>query len=134
MDWLSPCRAFLDCHAKTVTLVIPGVARIEWRAMNDYVPSRVISFMKAQRMVGNGCLSYLAFVMDIRVETPSIDFVPVVRDFPDVFPAHLLGMPPDRDIDFGIDLVPGTQPISILPYRMAPALEGVKEAASVTPS
>ncbi|XP_070036104.1 uncharacterized protein [Nicotiana tomentosiformis] len=49
-----------------------------------------------------------------------MDSVPVVCEFPDVFPVDLLGMPPDRDIDFCIDLAPGTQPISIPPYRMAP--------------
>ncbi|XP_070036765.1 uncharacterized protein [Nicotiana tomentosiformis] len=49
-----------------------------------------------------------------------IESVPVVRDFPDVFSADLPGMPPDRDIDFGIDLFTGTQSISIPLYRMAP--------------
>ncbi|XP_070013954.1 uncharacterized protein [Nicotiana sylvestris] len=128
MDWLSPCHAILDCHAKTVTLAILGVPRIEWRGMTDYVPSRVISFLKAQCMVGKRCLSYLAFVRDVGAETSSIDSVPVVRDFPDVFPVDLPGMPPDRDIDFGIDLVLGTKPISIPPYRMAPAeLKELKE-------
>ncbi|XP_070005398.1 uncharacterized protein [Nicotiana sylvestris] len=72
-------------------------------------------------MVGKGCLSYLALVRDVGPETPSIDSVLVVKEFPDVFPADLPGMPPDIDIDFGIDLVRGTQPISIPPYRMAPA-------------
>ncbi|XP_070024836.1 uncharacterized protein [Nicotiana sylvestris] len=119
MDWLYPYHAILDCHAKTVTLAIPGIPRIEWRGVTDFVPSRVISFLKAQRMVGKGYLSYLTFVRDVGAEAPSLDSVPVVRDFPDVFPADLPGMPPDRDIDFGIDLVPGTQPISIPPYRMA---------------
>ncbi|XP_070022084.1 classical arabinogalactan protein 9-like [Nicotiana sylvestris] len=47
--------------------------------------------------------------------------VPVVRDFPDVFPADLPDMPPNRDIDFGIDLLLGTQPIFIPPYPMAPS-------------
>ncbi|XP_070042625.1 uncharacterized protein [Nicotiana tomentosiformis] len=51
--------------------------------------------------------------------------VSVVRYFPDVFPADFLGMPPDRVIEFGIDLLSGTQPIHISPYRMAPA--GLKE-------
>ncbi|XP_070042460.1 uncharacterized protein [Nicotiana tomentosiformis] len=58
---------------------------------------------------------------DVSVDTPTIDSVPVVQEFTDVFPTDFPGMPPDRDIDFGIDLVPGTQPISIPPYRMAPA-------------
>lgn len=47
----------------------------------------MVSILKTQRMAGKGCLSYLAFVMDVSAETPTIDSVPVVRDFPDVFPA-----------------------------------------------
>ncbi|XP_059295585.1 uncharacterized protein LOC132048921 [Lycium ferocissimum] len=54
-------------------------------------------------------------------DTPPIDSIPVVRKFADVFPVELPGMPPHRDIDFWIDLDPGTSPISITPYRMAPA-------------
>ena len=47
--------------------------------------------------------------------------IPVVREFPDVFPEEIPGLPPIREIDFKIELVPGTAPISIAPYRMAPA-------------
>ncbi|XP_070054072.1 uncharacterized protein [Nicotiana tomentosiformis] len=108
MDWLSPCHTILDFHTMTVTLAMPGLPRIEWRSSLDYVPSRVISYLKAQRMVVKGCLVYLAFMRDVGANTPPIDSVPVVRDFLDVFPADLPGMPPDRDIDFGIDLVSGT--------------------------
>jgi hypothetical protein len=43
----------------------------------------------------------------------------VVNEFPDVFPGELLGMPPDRDIEFVIELMPGTAPIYKSPYRMA---------------
>ncbi|XP_070004036.1 uncharacterized protein [Nicotiana sylvestris] len=71
-------------------------------------------------MVEKGCDTYLAYMSDVSIDTPTVESVPVLRDFPDVFPADLPGMPPDRDIDFGIDLLPGTQPISIAPYRMAP--------------
>jgi len=105
MDWLSPCHAILDCHAKIMTLTMPGLPKVEWRGSLDFVPSRVISYFKAQRMVEKGCLSYLAFVRDVDIDTPIIDSVPVMRDFSDVFPVDLPGMPPDRDIDFGIDLV-----------------------------
>ncbi|XP_070032130.1 uncharacterized protein [Nicotiana tomentosiformis] len=119
IDWLSPCHALLDCHAKTVMLVITGVTRFERRGSMDYVPIRVISYLKAQWMVEKGSLAYLVFVRDVSVDNPTTESAPVVRDFPYVFPADLSGMPPDRDIDFGIDLIPGTQPISISPYRMA---------------
>ena len=54
--------------------------------------------------------------------------VPVVRDFPDVFPEELPGMPPDRDIEFLIELLPGTVPTSKRPYRMpAKDLEEIKK-------
>ncbi|XP_070015275.1 uncharacterized protein [Nicotiana sylvestris] len=80
---------------------MPGLPRIEWQGLTDYVPGRVISFLKSQWMVGKGCLSYLAFMRDVSAETPTIDSVSVVRDFLDVFPADMPGMPPDTDIDFG---------------------------------
>ncbi|XP_070038243.1 uncharacterized protein [Nicotiana tomentosiformis] len=128
IDWLSPCHAILDYHEKTMMLTMLGLPKVEWRGSLGFVPSKVISYLKAQRMVGKGCLSYLAFVRDVDADTPIIDSVPVVRDFPDVFPAELSGIPLDRDIDFGIDLVQGTRPISIPLYRMAPTeLKELKE-------
>ncbi|XP_070054194.1 uncharacterized protein [Nicotiana tomentosiformis] len=123
MDWLSPCHAILDRHVETVMLAMLGLPRIEWRGSLDYVPS--ISYLKSQRMVGKGCLSYLSFARDVGADTLTIDFVLVVRDFLDMFHADLSGMSPDRDIDFSIDLVSSNRPISIPPYHMAPA--GLKE-------
>ncbi|XP_070005033.1 uncharacterized protein [Nicotiana sylvestris] len=118
MDWLSPYQAILDCHEKTVTLAMLSLPRLEWRGTLDYIPSRVVSFLKAQRMVGKGCDAYLAFVRDVNVDTPTVESVSVVRNCPDVFSADLPGMPSDRDIDFGIDLLSDTHPISIPPYHM----------------
>jgi hypothetical protein len=54
------------------------------------------------------------------IESP-VERISVVRDYPDVFPDELPGMPPDRDIEFAIELQPGTTPISKRPYRMPPA-------------
>ena len=53
-------------------------------------------------------------------DVPPIESVPVVIDFPEVFPKDLPDIPPKWEIDFGIDLLPDTNPISIPPYRMAP--------------
>ena len=58
-------------------------------------------------------------VQDVRSVVPSLDQVPVAREFPDIFSEELLGMPPDREIEFCIDLVLHGQPISIAPYQMA---------------
>ena len=61
-------------------------------------------------MVSKGCLAFLAHLRDDTTQVPSIESVSIVREFLDVFPADLPGMPPDRDIDFCIDLEPGTRP------------------------
>ncbi|WVZ80296.1 hypothetical protein U9M48_027786 [Paspalum notatum var. saurae] len=53
-------------------------------------------------------------------EAQLIKKIPVVSDFPDVFPEELPGLPPDRNVEFAIELVPGTAPVSKRPYRMAP--------------
>ncbi|XP_070002123.1 uncharacterized protein [Nicotiana sylvestris] len=128
MDLLSPYHVILDRHAKTVTLALLGLPRLEWRGTLGHSVSRVISYMKARRMVKKGCLSYLAYVHDSSTEVPSMDSMPVVWEFQAVFPADLPGVPPDRDIDFYIDLSLGTQPISIPSYRMAPPeLKELKE-------
>ena len=65
----------------------------------------------------------MAYVMDTRVATgkpSSIDEVPIVCEFPDVFPEELPGVPPERQVEFRIDLVPGAAPIAKAPYRLAP--------------
>jgi hypothetical protein len=54
------------------------------------------------------------------VQTTLIAKIPVVCDFPDVFPDELPSLPPDRDVEFAIELIPGTPPISRRPYRMSP--------------
>ncbi|XP_070034402.1 uncharacterized protein [Nicotiana tomentosiformis] len=58
---------------------------------------------------------------DANAQISTLQSVPVVNEFPEVFPEDLPGVSPDREIDFGIDLLPDTKPISIPPYRMAPA-------------
>ena len=57
--------------------------------------------------------------MVFSMQAKSLEEVPVVNEYPDVFPEELPGMPPDRDVEFVIDLVPGTAPIAKRPYRMA---------------
>ena len=53
------------------------------------------------------------------LEAKSVEEVPVVREYPDVFPKELPDMPPDWDVEFVIDLLPGTGPIAKRPYRMS---------------
>ncbi|XP_075099214.1 uncharacterized protein LOC142176055 [Nicotiana tabacum] len=69
----------------------------------------LIELEMEQRMIGKGCLAYLAHIINPESEPPTLQSVSVVREFPEVFPDDLTGLPPERIIDFGIDLMPGTQ-------------------------
>ena len=77
--------------------------------------------MKASKLLRNWCIGYLASVVDVLIEQKvKPEDVHVVNEFVDVFPKDLPGIPPDRERDFVIDVLPGTAPISKAPYRMAP--------------
>ncbi|KAL5553903.1 hypothetical protein UlMin_041305 [Ulmus minor] len=72
--------------------------------------------------LSNGCQGYLATVVDTTHEEKlKPEKIAVVREFPDVFPEDLPGIPPEREISFEIELLPGSAPVSKAPYRMAPA-------------
>ena len=116
MDWLSRHRATLDCYKKEVKLHRPGELEVKFRGIRRELSSSMISAMVAQRMLRN-----LAYVMETGKEGTLVDEIPVVREFPYVFPDDIAGLPPEREVEFTIDLIPGTEPISIPPYRMAPA-------------
>ncbi|KAK5842666.1 hypothetical protein PVK06_005048 [Gossypium arboreum] len=75
--------------------------------------------MTARRYVKKGCETYLAYVFGSKETERKLESVPVVCEYSDVFPEELPGLPPVREVEFGIEVVPGTTPISIAPYRMA---------------
>ena len=104
-----------------MTLAKSKTDPLVWEGNYTSTPVRIISFLRGKRMVSKGCLAFLAHFRDVTSPVPSMESFSIVREFLDVFPADLPGMPPDKDIDFCIDLEPGTRPISIPPYRMAPA-------------
>ncbi|XP_052481200.1 uncharacterized protein LOC128035493 [Gossypium raimondii] len=80
----------------------------------------VISHMSAQKYLREGCEAYIAYVLNTSITGSKLEPVPVVCEFSDVFPEELPGLPPIREVVFAIDLLHGTVPISIAPYRMAP--------------
>ncbi|XP_070056977.1 uncharacterized protein [Nicotiana tomentosiformis] len=128
MDWLYSCFAMLDCQTRTVRFEFPNEPVVEWKRDNVVLKGMFISYLKATKMINKGCIYYLVWVMDTDAEAPTLESVPVVNEFPEVFPDEFPGIPPDREIDFGIDVMPGTQPISIPPYIMAPVkLKELKE-------
>ncbi|KAA3470922.1 reverse transcriptase [Gossypium australe] len=120
LDWLVRYRANLDCAAKRVVLRTPEddeVLVIGER--RDYL-SHIVSALKAERMVRKGCMAFLNFVSALDAKEVTVNEVRTVKEFVDVFLEELPGLPPDREVEFRIELLPGTAPVSIAPYRMAP--------------
>ncbi|GJW89366.1 putative reverse transcriptase domain-containing protein, partial [Tanacetum coccineum] len=85
----------------------------------------IISCTKAQKYMEKGFPFFLAHITAKEVEDKSekkrLEDVPIVQDFPEVFPEDLPGLPPTRQVEFQIDLVPGAAPVARAPYRLAPS-------------
>ncbi|GKC31284.1 hypothetical protein Tco_1038578, partial [Tanacetum coccineum] len=91
-------------------------------------PIKIISALKARTLISHGCKGFLASIKDTSLDGPHLESHSVVRNFSDVFPDELSGLPPEREVEFTIELIPGAQPISKAPYRMAPVeLKGLKD-------
>ncbi|XP_071688752.1 uncharacterized protein [Rutidosis leptorrhynchoides] len=73
--------------------------------------------MKAKKSLAKGCDSFLAYVIVAKKEKKTVAGIPVVRDFPEVFPDELPGLPPVREVEYRIDLMPGSTPVAKAPYR-----------------
>ena len=114
-------HANIDCYRKSVTLHRPGLPEVTFVGERSGVKHGVISAMRAKKLLKKSCQGYLAHVVLNDNVPSSVEYVRVVRYFPDVFPDDLPRLPPDRDVEFTIDLLPGTDSISLISYRMAPA-------------
>ncbi|GKB24143.1 putative reverse transcriptase domain-containing protein [Tanacetum coccineum] len=82
---------------------------------------KVISCITARKYVERGCHLFLAHVTNKKSKEKRMEYVPVIYDFLEVFPEELPGLPPPRQVDFRIDLVPGAVAVARTPYRLAPS-------------
>ena len=116
---LSRHQAIFDYRMKINTLRTPNEDEVTFIGERSNHLSNVISAATARKMVRKGCEAYLAYVIDTVKARPSVSDIPTASDFQDVFPKEFPGLPPQREIEFAIDVVPGATPSSITPYRMA---------------
>ncbi|GJW19609.1 putative reverse transcriptase domain-containing protein [Tanacetum coccineum] len=128
IDWLTKYHAVIDCAKKIVRipfgneiLIIQGD-----RSGNEHgTRLNFISCTKTQKYLLNGCDVFLAHVTVKKTEDKSkekqLEDVSIVKDFLEVFPEDLPGLPPTRQVEFHIDLVPGVAPVARAPYRLAPS-------------
>jgi hypothetical protein len=111
MDWLSKHKVFINCAKKFVKLTTPDGKELEFIAESVVTAKGVANRVKVNQL-----------------DASQGSEVPVVNEFPDVFPKELSGMLPDQDIEFVIELKPGTAPIYKTPFRMTtPELDELKE-------
>jgi hypothetical protein len=111
MDWLSKHKVLIDCAKKSIKLTTLEVKEMEFVAEPMVIAKGVANRAKVNQL-----------------DASQGSEVPVVNEFSDVFPKELPGMPLDRDIEFVIELKPGTSPIYKTPYRMAtPELAELQE-------
>ena len=120
MDWLSRHHATMDCYRKEVRFCRPGETEVVFYGLQKILPNSIMIAMKASKMLRKSYQGYLTYVVEVRDSGSRLEDIPVVREFLDVFPEDLPGVPPNREIDFHIELVLGTEPIFKAPYKMAP--------------
>ncbi|GKA80256.1 putative reverse transcriptase domain-containing protein, partial [Tanacetum coccineum] len=120
MDWLVKHDTIIVCGEKVV--------RIPYRNKTLTVESdkgmsrlKVISCIKARKYIERGCDLFLAHVTEKKPKEKRLEDVPVIRDFPEVFPDDFPGLPPPRQVEFRIDLVLGAATVARAPYRLAPS-------------
>ncbi|GJV47641.1 hypothetical protein Tco_1437853 [Tanacetum coccineum] len=100
IDWLSKRKFVIVCHEKVVEIPLEGSRKL--------------------RVQGERTLGAAKALMNAKVDEPKVGDISVVRDFVDVFPEDFLGLPPQRQVEFRIDLVHGATSVAKSPYRLAP--------------
>ncbi|XP_074314779.1 uncharacterized protein LOC141650534 [Silene latifolia] len=122
MYWLSTYHARFECRDQKIVLKSPLGTRVSYQGVRKQTGVKLISAMKMVNALKKGHQAFLCVVTTSN--SPSLlpfKDVPIVCEFPDVFPDELPGIPPERDVEFSIDLVPGTGPIAKAPYRDVPS-------------
>jgi hypothetical protein len=123
MDWLMRHSAVIDYALKQVTFMPWGEGKV------TYIGSRgsrarslplTISAVQARKLIIRGDQAFLEFVVTpTKQAKKNLEDIPMVCEYPYVFLTDYFGLPPQREVEFGIECVPDTNPISKAPYRMA---------------
>ena len=95
MDWLASYHASVDCFGKRVTFSIRGQPDFSFEGKHVDKPLRMISALRASSLLKKGCQGFLAYVVNEENDL-KLEDVPIVRDYPDIFPEDLPGLPPKK--------------------------------------
>ncbi|GKE90209.1 putative reverse transcriptase domain-containing protein [Tanacetum coccineum] len=120
LDWLSKYHARIIYDEKAVHIPINGETLII-RVDRSKTQLSLISCIKTERYISRGCQVFIAQVMEKKSDEKRLEDIPVVREFSEVFPEDLPGLPLVRQVEFQIDLIPGAAPVARAPYKLAPS-------------
>ncbi|GKA71702.1 putative reverse transcriptase domain-containing protein [Tanacetum coccineum] len=120
MDWLSKYHARIICDEKVIHVLINSETLII-RGDQSKTRLNLISCIKTERHISRGCQVFVIQVMEKKSNKKRLEDIPVVREFLVVFPEDLPGLPPVRQVEFQIDIIPGAAPVARAPYRLAPS-------------
>ncbi|XP_076949676.1 uncharacterized protein LOC143622393 [Bidens hawaiensis] len=115
MDWLSLHRAEILCFEKIIHIPIEGGMILNVTGERPFSQLNLMSCLEAQRYLRKKHVAFLAHVTTKAHEEKQLSDIPIVRDFPEVFPEDISGLPPIRQVEFRIDLVPGANPVTKAP-------------------
>nr|GEZ06611.1 hypothetical protein [Tanacetum cinerariifolium] len=120
MDWLVERDALIVCGKKEVYVPYKNKTLV---VKSDSSVSRlkVISCIKTRKYIERGSQLFIAQVTEKEQAKKQLQDVPVICKFPEVFPDDLPGLPPPRQVEFIIELIPGDAPVACVPYRLAPS-------------
>ncbi|CAN6440883.1 unnamed protein product [Victoria cruziana] len=121
MDWLARHGVLVDCQKHRLVVGPESPLQRVFKTQTSESDSAYIGYLRGSNAV---CRVDPIFIMTWITEgiaEPKVGEIPVVQEYADVFPEELPGLPPECEIEFTIVLMPGVQPISKAPYRMAPA-------------
>ncbi|GKB12705.1 putative reverse transcriptase domain-containing protein [Tanacetum coccineum] len=120
MDWLVEHDAVIVCGKKEVHIPVKNEVLVV-KGNEGMSRLKVISCIKARKYLERGSQLFVAHVTEKEPSERRLEDVPVVCEFPKVFPDDLPGLPPPRQVEFRIELVPGAAPVARAPYRLAPS-------------
>ncbi|KAI3746397.1 hypothetical protein L6452_08829 [Arctium lappa] len=118
IEWLENNHAKILCVKKLIQIPISDDEMVTVYGERWKGEVAIISMVKARKCLSKGSSSFLVYVIDAKLKKKRLEDVKVVKEFPDVFPDDLLGLPPDRQVEFKIDLAPGVAPIARSPYHL----------------
>lgn len=121
MDWLTLHDAVVNCRRKQIVLRCQNAETISFESYRFDIAASIVSALTSRRYVYKGYEVYLTHIIDTRVLDSKLELVPTACEFLDVFPNKLPRLPPIREVEFAIEIIPWTSLIEISLYKMAPS-------------